>query len=64
MDKLLYSKRSAAEMLSVSLRKLDSLIATNQIPVRRLGKRVLIARDALEQFVFQTERRPSPTQAE
>lgn len=51
MDRLLYSKRNAAELLSVSLRKLDSLIATNQIQTMRIGKRVLISREALENFV-------------
>ena len=50
-DKLLYSKRSAAELLSVSVRKLDSLISNGQIAVTRIGKRVLIARDALEDFI-------------
>jgi len=56
MNRLLYSKRSAAELLSVSPRKLDSLITTNQIQVMRIGKRVLIARDALEQFVDQNKK--------
>jgi len=50
MDRLLYSKRQAAEVLSLSLRKLDSLIATHQILVKRIGRRVLIARQTLEQF--------------
>jgi excisionase family DNA binding protein len=48
--KLQYSRGEAAEMLSISPRTLDRLIAEKQLPVRRIGRRVLITRDALEKF--------------
>ncbi len=52
------TKRDAAQMLGVSLRTIDRLIALKELPVRRLGRRVLIARTSLENFL----RRDHPTQ--
>jgi excisionase family DNA binding protein len=49
-NKILIDKKSAAQMLSISLRALDYLIAQGELPVRRLGRRCLIERRALEQF--------------
>jgi excisionase family DNA binding protein len=49
--KLQYSREGAAGLLSISLRTLDRLIAGKNLPVRRVGRRVLITRDALEKFV-------------
>jgi excisionase family DNA binding protein len=49
--KLLVSRREAAQLLSVSLRHLDGLISSRELPVRRIGRRVLIARRSLERFV-------------
>ncbi len=49
-EKILYTKREAAELLSISLRSLDYLIFNHQIPTRRIGRRVLVHRDAIEQF--------------
>jgi excisionase family DNA binding protein len=48
--KLLYSREEAAEMLNIGIRTLDRLIAEKELPVRRIGRRVLITRDALEKF--------------
>ena len=48
---LLHSKREAARLLSISLRKLDDLIAIKELPVRRIGRRVLITHQALLQFI-------------
>lgn len=50
IEKLLYTKREAAQLLSISVRSLDYLISTGQLAARRIGRRVLIPRDALEQF--------------
>ena len=47
---LLFSKRNAARILGISERTLHTLISTKQLRVRRVGRRVLIAREALEQF--------------
>ena len=48
--KLQYSRKEATTMLNIGLRTLDRLIEGKQITVRRVGRRVLITRDALEQF--------------
>ena len=44
---LLHSKIEAAAMLSVSARTIDNLIAMKELPVRRIGRRVLIPRAVL-----------------
>ena len=52
------SKRETARMLGISLRTIDRLIALKELPVRRLGRRVLIPRASLESFF----RNDHPTQ--
>lgn len=49
-EKILYTKREAAQLLSISVRSLDYLIFNRQIPTRRIGRRVLVHRDAIERF--------------
>jgi excisionase family DNA binding protein len=49
-EKVLYTKREAAQLLSISLRSLDYLITSEQLRTRRIGRRVLLHRDAIEQF--------------
>jgi excisionase family DNA binding protein len=49
--KLQYSRLEAARMLDIGVRTLDRLIEGKQLPVRRIGRRVLITRDALEKFI-------------
>ena len=58
-DAMALSKNEAARMLGVSLRTVDRLIALKQLPVRRLGRRVLIPRSVLLDLL----RRDHPTQA-
>jgi hypothetical protein len=41
-EKLLLSRRDAAQVLSISQRALDYLVATRRLPTRRIGGRVLI----------------------
>ena len=41
-EKLLLSRREAAQVLSISQRALDYLVATRRLPTRRIGGRVLI----------------------
>lgn len=48
--KLLYTKREAAQLLSLSIRSIDYLITNREIASRRVGRRVLIHGDAIEQF--------------
>jgi excisionase family DNA binding protein len=47
--KLLYSREEAAELLSVSVRTIDYMIANKQLPTRRYGRRRLIPYQALLQ---------------
>lgn len=47
---ILFSKREAADALGISLRTIDNLIATRQLRVSRIGRRVLIPRKVVEQF--------------
>jgi excisionase family DNA binding protein len=49
-EKVLYTKREAAQLLSISLRSLDYLIVSQQLPTRRIGRRVLVHRESIEQF--------------
>jgi excisionase family DNA binding protein len=53
------SKREAAEILGISVRTIERLIALKHLEVHRLGRRVLILRAALEGLL----RRDHPTRA-
>jgi excisionase family DNA binding protein len=53
------SKAEAARMLGVSLRTVDRLIALKELPVRQLGRRVLIPRNSLNNLL----RTDHPTKA-
>ena len=48
--RLLYDRKTAALMLSISVRSLDYLIAGRQLETRRSGKKVLIPRAELVRF--------------
>ncbi len=50
VEALLIARPEAARLLGVCLRTLDYLIERGELPVRRVGRRVLIPRAALEQF--------------
>jgi excisionase family DNA binding protein len=50
-DKLLVGRQEAAELLSISQRALDYLVANKHLQVRRIGTRVLIPRSELHRFV-------------
>ena len=58
-EALALSQREAARMLGVSPRTVDRLIALKRLPVRRLGRRVLIPRNGLQNLL----RADQPTQA-
>ena len=55
---LLISRREAATLLGLSLRTLDYLIARKELCVRRVGRRVLVPRHALQMFA-NSARRPA-----
>ena len=65
MQKLLYAKKEAAAMLSISVRSLEYLIVRGELKVRRFGGRTLVhhkelerraGRDVIENLVPQTRR--------
>lgn len=49
-EKLLVGRVEAAEMLSISARALDYLVANKQLTTRRIGTRVLIPTSELRRF--------------
>lgn len=49
-DKLLVGREEAAQMLSISQRALDYLIASKRLPTRRIGGRVLLPVADLRQY--------------
>lgn len=50
IDRLLYSRREAARLLSISERSLTHLISNKRVSVTRVGRRTLIHRDELLRF--------------
>ena len=48
--KLQFSRTEAAFALNLSLRTIDRLIAEKRLSTRRVGRRVLITKEALHQF--------------
>src|SRR5580700_640021 len=49
-SKILASREEAAQMLSISQRALDYLIATRRLPTRRIGGRALIPVSELRKY--------------
>jgi excisionase family DNA binding protein len=47
---ILLSKKSVAGLLSICVRTLEKLIAAGELPVIRIGSRVMIPRNAVENF--------------
>jgi excisionase family DNA binding protein len=50
-QKLLVGRREAADLLSISARAVDYLVANKQLSTRRIGSRVLIPVADLQRFV-------------
>ena len=48
--KLLVSREEAAQMLSISIRAVDYLVATKRLSTRRIGTRVLIPMEDVRRF--------------
>jgi excisionase family DNA binding protein len=59
-EQLLVSKRDAAAMLGLCVRTVEKLISLKELPSRRIGRRRLIEKTALERFA----RRDHQTQQE
>ena len=49
-QQLMYSKRSAARVLDLSVRTVEYLLASGQLESRRVGRKVLIPRASLVRF--------------
>jgi excisionase family DNA binding protein len=49
-DRLLYDRKTAARMLSVSVRTLDYIIAAKGLDTRRIGRKVLVTRASLLRY--------------
>jgi excisionase family DNA binding protein len=49
-DKILVSREEAAQLLSISQRGLDYLVASKRLPTRRIGGRVLIPVADLQKY--------------
>lgn len=50
MDKLLVSQEEAAQLLSISKRSVEYLVATRQLSTRRIGTRALIPIEEVRRF--------------
>lgn len=48
--RLLYDRKGAARMLSISVRSLDYLIAGKELETRRIGRKVLVTRASLMRY--------------
>lgn len=48
--RLLFSQKEAASILGVSLRTIQNLVVAKELPIRRIGRRVLLHRKDLEAF--------------
>ena len=55
-EQILLSKRQAAQSLSISIRTLDKLILTKQLPVHKIGRRVLLSRASIEKFAIKDDK--------
>lgn len=53
MEKMTYSIKEAAEILGVSKSFMYKLVQGNEIPVIRLGKRLVIPKIRLHEFINQ-----------
>ena len=51
-EKTLFTRAEAAEILSIGLSTLDSLISDEELPRIRLSKRVLFTRGDLEAYIL------------
>jgi hypothetical protein len=48
--RLLYDRKTASQMLSISIRSLDYLLARKTFQTRKIGKKILITHDSLVRF--------------
>ena len=63
-ERLLYPRKDAAFQLGISIRSLDYLVARKQLDTRRIGKKVLVPRNALVRFAGANHCEPMSATAE
>ena len=51
-ERVLKTRKEAAQWLNVSLRTLDALIAEKKLPVKRFGRRIMIHQNDLDQIAL------------
>ena len=51
-ESIVVTKKIAAQMLSVSLRTIDHLIAAKELAIRKIGRRVVVPRQSLSDFIL------------
>ncbi|RRA49004.1 helix-turn-helix domain-containing protein [Acidipila sp. EB88] len=51
LDRLLYDRKEAARVLSISVRSLDYLVSNLEIRTKRIGRRLLIPQTELLRFI-------------
>ena len=59
MERLLLSKKEAAVALGISVRTVEYLIASKQLDARRIGRRRLVPRTALEKLARRDVHNPA-----
>jgi len=65
MDPILLARKQVGQLLGVSTRTVNTLIANRELPVIRIGRRTLVNRKRLEKFAQQshTTRKPRTDRA-
>jgi hypothetical protein len=58
IPRMAYNKRDAAATISIKVRKLDYLIESGELEVRRIGTRVVITHQALQRFLRRDHTKP------
>jgi hypothetical protein len=64
IEKLLYSRKDAAQALSISIRSLDYLIERGDFSTKRIGKKVLIPAAELRRFARGDHPKPLRTRTQ
>jgi excisionase family DNA binding protein len=62
-ERILLNKREVATALAISVRTVENLIASKRLPVRRIGRRTLVSRVALEAFARRDHRTHEASQS-
>ncbi len=60
METILVTRREAADLLRLSVRSIDFLISQGRLSSRKVGKRRLIPRAAVERFASHDQARITP----